>query len=402
MYVYIIGIIILLVVSFNLFILKGKETLNKFFFFLLFTIAFIAFSFDIYDIYKEISLNGIFQIYINILLFCILAFAMLIMDQKWKKHEFAEFKMGKLISITKFIAISNFLITIYFITELSNKSNIPFLELYAKHPYYLEINFVSNSILGNFLKTSFFNIVLIVLLKIKYGNYRHFTFFLILSIITLLAPNQKGILILSILSITHIVLYYKKLNFLKLFKIIGLTFTGVILVFIITYSLYKSAGVEVSILERIYSYLTFPVAGTAFHSRNEILSIFELQSFSGIFNKLNLLERNNIEVHRSMNYIGDIRIGNVGGIFAPFYEDFGFIGPLIFILIIVFFINILEIFRNSYLVDTLFLITISILDMSLFGNYFTNTLFIEILFSFILFFSLYIIKIPTLVFKWKI
>ncbi len=402
MYVYIGGIIILIAFILFIFLLKGKETTNKFFFLVLFTAAYIVFCFDFNNLYIEIPKPGIVKIYLNVLYFCLLAFFMLLMDQKWKAIDCEEHNIEKLIKITKIFTYINAIITVYFIYTLSTSSSIPIPQLYLKHPYFLELNFVSNAILGNILKSGFFNIILIVLIKVKTGKYKNFVFYFLFSLLILLAPNQKGGLILTILAITHIIIYYKNINFLKLIRLLLIMTGGVVLVFYVTYSYYKTAGVDLNIMDKFYTYLTFPIAGTAFHSKVEISSIFELKTFSGFFNKLNLLELYNIDIHRNENFINGVPIGNVGGVFAPLIEDFGFIGPIVFIVILVFFINFLQIFRKSFLFDTLFIIMISFLDMTLFGNYFTNPLFFEVIFAFVLFFIFNKIKLPSIKFKWKV
>ncbi|HKL07773.1 MAG TPA: O-antigen polymerase [Bacteroidales bacterium] len=394
------GFIILLIANFFLLRVKGRNLIHKYLFLPFFTIAFFAFLLDLYNVYYHIPVHGILKIYVNIFYFLLLSFFILIFDRNWKKPKLNYLDSQKLVKITKLFCLVNAFITIYFITKLSVESNISVINLYLRNPYFLEMNFESNAILGNLLKTNLFNLVLIVGLKLRGVYYKNYRLFLMITILVLIAPNRKGEIILAILAFSHLVFLYKKINFKKLVKIFSAVFGGIVLVFTLTYSFYKTAGAEISVFKKIYTYLTFPIAGSSFLQKEEVDSVYELLTFSPIFNKLNILESKNIAIHSSNHYLNGIEIGNVEGIFSPFYSDFGFIGPILFIIFIGLMINTLELFRRNNFAETLFIIFISFLDLALFGNYFTNNLFLEMCSSFILFYIIYQFRIPTITFKW--
>jgi hypothetical protein len=230
-----------------------------------------------------------------------------------------------------------------------------------------------------------------IALKLRYKNFKFFYFFLVLSLLTLVAPNRKGQYIILILSFVRLILLYKNIKFSTIFNYFLLILLGIGFTFGATYILYYTAGEDVDILNKIYMYITGPIAGTGFLQFDGFTSILEIKSFNGIFDKLNILEYYNISKHADTMFIKGINIGNVNGIFGNYYKNFGLIGPILFILLTTLFLRVFESTNKNIVGDTFYVIVFTFIDLSFFGNYFEGAVFIEIIAAFILYSFVYII-----------
>lgn len=383
---------------------KGVSSRNPFMtissiYFLIFSLASLLFSFDFIGVYKNLDSLQITNVFFNSL-FNLLLFIFLIIFSINSKNKSRSFIVNirnekTILSFSKLLAVLIFLLNYYSLSILSNKLGMGIFEMYLWDPYYVELNFSSNVIIGNLMKLNLFNFTLLIYFFIKGSNLFKLSPYLILSTLSTMAPNTKGDYLIVGSSALVLYILIKQPNLPKLL------FSGIFFVtfgfsvFVFTYFFYSEVGIEIDSLYIFYRYLTGPIAGSAFLSYSGFKSIFDIGIFEGIFDKLNLLELNGIPKHPDNFFIGDYNIGNVSGFFNVVFKDFSFIGVFVFILSLSLFLKFLVIISkyNRTLLIVYFSIVFSLILLSFFGNYLFAPVFIEITASLILTtFGIYFLK----------
>jgi len=399
MLIYYPALLIFIFLNIIIFLLNKDLYFQKFLFLPFYTISLFLFILDVYKIYNNISFEGVLNFYKNILLYLILFITFFYFNNKTCQYRLLFYNTKKIVLITKFLVWINLLITFYFLFELSSKTKTSIIDLYLKKPYYTELNLITNSLLGNILKTKIFNTILIIGLIIHKVNYKNKSFYLFLSFLLILSTQQKGDFFIIFISSLHILLFKINLNFKYLVNVITTLFISVFFIFALTYSFYKSANVEISITKKIYEYTTFPIAGSTFLKKDKEKDILNYNTFQPLYDKLNIVETLDPLNYEKYYKINNILVGNVAGFFAPFVYDFGYIGAVFFVFILIIYLSIVENLKKNIIIVVYYSILISFLDFSFFGNYFTNSIFIEQTFAFIIFYLLNSFKYPKLKLK---
>lgn len=381
-----------------LFLVKYKN-IHRYLYFIIFQSSIILFFFNYKGIYsnseflylKLISISGIIIIFTLIYYFLneIIFKESNILHKESDRTEMK--KLDLLYGISISIVIANFFNMLYSWKYLINERGISLIALYLLDPYWLELNFSPNPILGNFYKFNMVSLFMLFFLKIKGYKNRFLNFFIFLSVIIMLAPNRKGELIVASFAFMIMMFELKKVKLKKIITVILVILLITVFIFYLTYSFYLTAGVEIDIFETMYIYITSPPV--VFALNMEITPTYEKQLSEfrilvNIFDKLDFF----IDKYEIKKKYGDFfslhgtNLGNAGTLFLNPYLDMGIWGILSYLFYINFLIFIIRIFsyKNFYFF-IFYVFLLAILSMAFFGNYFSNALFLEFIAGLIFF-----------------